>query len=137
MVSVCIDVRCTVLPHFKSGNHFAVNVLSEHQRDYSIRFSECADARFEGVSCEFGFSGAPLIHGCLAWFECRVEKMMEAGDHIIVLGAVERVHSFEGRPLRTITASIRDYRVDRTLEKSAHVFRNEVNIALTSEPLDL
>jgi flavin reductase (DIM6/NTAB) family NADH-FMN oxidoreductase RutF len=99
MVSVCIDIRCTVLPYFKSGNHFAVNVLSEHQRDYSIRFSECSDARFEGVSCEFGPSGAPLIHGCLAWFECRVERMMEAGDHIIVLGAVERVQAFEGRPL--------------------------------------
>ncbi len=99
LILVCIDARCTVLPHFRVGGCFAVNVLSEHQRDYSVRFSECMDARFEGVRWEPGATGAPLIHGCLAWLEARVERMIEAGDHIIVLGAVERAEAFEGRPL--------------------------------------
>ncbi len=99
LILVCIDARCTVLPHFRVGGHFGVNVLSEHQRAHSVRFSECMDARFEGVDWTSGVTGAPLIHGCLAWFECRVERMIEAGDHAIVLGAVGRAEAFEGRPL--------------------------------------
>jgi flavin reductase (DIM6/NTAB) family NADH-FMN oxidoreductase RutF len=99
LVLVCIDARCTVLPHFHLGSHFAVNVLSEHQRDHSVRFSECMDARFDGIQWKSGATGAPLICDCLAWFECKVERLIEAGDHIIVLGAVERAEAFEGRPL--------------------------------------
>ena len=99
MVSVCIDLACRSLPHLRAGSHFGISVLSEHQQDLSARFSDCDDARFDGIEWTRGISGVPLIEGALAWFECRLERAIDAGDHVILLGHVERTATFEGRPL--------------------------------------
>ena len=99
MVSVCIDLACRSLPHLRAGSHFGISVLAEHQQDLSARFSDCEDARFDGIEWTRGISGVPLIEGALAWFECRLERAIEAGDHVILLGEVERTATFEGRPL--------------------------------------
>jgi flavin reductase (DIM6/NTAB) family NADH-FMN oxidoreductase RutF len=32
----------------------------------------------------------PLIPDCLAWFECRTAQRVVAGDHVILIGHVER-----------------------------------------------
>ena len=34
-------------------------------------------------------TGAPVVHGCLAWIDCDVDAIHEGGDHWIVLGAVK------------------------------------------------
>ena len=33
-------------------------------------------------------AGAPLIAGCVAWFECRHHARHRAGDHVLFIGAV-------------------------------------------------
>jgi flavin reductase (DIM6/NTAB) family NADH-FMN oxidoreductase RutF len=96
---VCIDLRCRALPHLRTGSHFGISVLSEQQKDISVRFAACDDARFDGIAWTTGFSGVPLIEGALAWFECRLDRVIEAGDHVILLGEVEQAATFEGRPL--------------------------------------
>jgi flavin reductase (DIM6/NTAB) family NADH-FMN oxidoreductase RutF len=99
LVSVCIDLGCRSLPHLRTGSHFGISVLTENQQDLSERFSDCEDARFDGIAWSRGISGVPLIEGALAWFECRLDRAIDAGDHVILLGAVERTATFEGQPL--------------------------------------
>ena len=41
----------------------------------------------------------PLLVGALAVFDCRVQQVLEEGDHQIILGEVERFEFREGDPL--------------------------------------
>ena len=42
---------------------------------------------------------APLIDGCLARFECTQVQAVDAGDHTIILGSVERFATRPGKGL--------------------------------------
>jgi flavin reductase (DIM6/NTAB) family NADH-FMN oxidoreductase RutF len=84
---------------FLAASHFSINVLGEEQRALSERFAARVEDRFASIDWTPGTTGAPLLGGCLAGFECRNTKHIEAGDHILFLGAVERYHCRTGAPL--------------------------------------
>ncbi len=107
LVLISIDLGCPFLSHFRLSTHFAVNVLSESQRDLSVTFAEKPEGRFDEVDWTAGVCGAPLIGGCLARLECRAASILEIGDHAVFLGEVERVDCREGQPLLYFN---RDYR---------------------------
>jgi flavin reductase (DIM6/NTAB) family NADH-FMN oxidoreductase RutF len=46
-----------------------------------------------------GIGGVPLIEDPLALFECRNVAQHEAGDHTILIGAVENYAYIDGNPL--------------------------------------
>jgi len=50
-------------------------------------------------------SGAAWVRGAAAWFECRTERIVPAGDHDVVLGAV--LTSREGDPAAGSLAHLR------------------------------
>jgi flavin reductase (DIM6/NTAB) family NADH-FMN oxidoreductase RutF len=99
LISICIDQSCNTLTHFLANPFFAINVLSDRQRDISVNFATRIDGRFDELPWFSGLAGSPLLHDCLARFECRVERTLEAGDHIIFIGAILRVQAFPGEPL--------------------------------------
>ena len=43
--------------------------------------------------------GTPILHGALAYLECRLHSAQEAGDHTIFIAEVEDVVVREGEPL--------------------------------------
>ena len=63
-------------------------MLAHDQADLARRFSRPHADRFEGVDYTLGRAGAPLIAGCVAWFECRHHARHRAGDHVLFIGAV-------------------------------------------------
>ena len=87
------------LPAFQAANYFAINVLCANQHYLSRQFATPADDKFAGVEIHEGPGGVPLIGGALAYFVCRSVRHVEAGDHVIVIGEVERFELFEGEPL--------------------------------------
>ncbi len=78
------------LEAFRSARYYAVNVLSATQIDISYRFASRVENRFSGLSQRSGLGGVPLIDGCCAWFECKAEAHYPGGDHVILVGRVER-----------------------------------------------
>lgn len=74
---------------FQSASHYAINVLSADQRLLAERFARKGIDRFEGVAWQPGLSGAPVIDGALAVFECAHRSQHDEGDHIIFVGRVE------------------------------------------------
>ncbi len=50
-------------------------------------------------------TGAPLIEGSLAWVDCRVELVHDAGDHELIIGRVLELGIGEGSPLLFFGAS--------------------------------
>ena len=59
------------LAAFRSAKRYAINVLAHDQVELARRFSRPHVDRFSGVAYRLGAADAPLIDGCIAWFECR------------------------------------------------------------------
>lgn len=85
-------------PDFETSDHFSINVLSSDQKPVSDRFARPGD-KFSEVDWREGSTGAPVLDGCIATFECRTAHRYEGGDHIIVIGEVVRFERREGQPL--------------------------------------
>jgi 3-hydroxy-9,10-secoandrosta-1,3,5(10)-triene-9,17-dione monooxygenase reductase component len=87
------------LPAFRAASHFAINVLAESQVGLSRRFASAVADRFaEGIWAD-GIGGAPVLAGCAAAFECALYHQQEAGDHVLFIGRVERLHDAALPPL--------------------------------------
>lgn len=80
---------------FVTGKGFAVNILSEGQKDISSTFARRVEDRFASVYWRRGPEGSPLIAGVSAWFDCVLHQVVEAGDHAILIG---RITAFEATP---------------------------------------
>ncbi|MCT4655329.1 MAG: flavin reductase family protein [Cohaesibacter sp.] len=79
---------------FSTSDHFAVNILSQQQKDMSVRFASPVKDRFADVDWSKGSTGAPVFPDLVACLECKVEKMVDGGDHVIFIGrVVEATHS--------------------------------------------
>lgn len=83
---------------FENARHFAVNVLAADQSDLASHFARSGGEKFAGVSWQPGLGEAPMLPGVAAVFECTRHSMIDAGDHFIVLGRVERFARYD-RPL--------------------------------------
>ena len=73
-----------------TGTHYAVNILAADQKHLAERFAGKHAERWVGVPFTDGPSGAPLLTGAVASFECFNRSRYEEGDHVIFVGEVER-----------------------------------------------
>lgn len=62
-----------------------VNVLAESQQALCLKLAAKTADRFEGVGHRPAASGAPILDGVVAWFDCRIAEARPAGDHDLVL----------------------------------------------------
>ena len=91
--------RSASLPAFEAAERYAVNVLSAGQVELAKRFSRPHEDRFAHLDYRLGWADAPLVHGCVAWFECRHHARMVAGDHMLFVGEVVTCERAPGRGL--------------------------------------
>jgi flavin reductase (DIM6/NTAB) family NADH-FMN oxidoreductase RutF len=104
LVLVCVDHRARTHTHLHARKRFGVNVLAENQRAVSEYYADPspthqnaeqeAGARFDRTE-----HGTPVLHGALAYLECRLHTAQDAGDHTIFIAEVEDVVVREGDPL--------------------------------------
>ena len=52
------------------------------------RLRQQGDDKFATIGWRPGRTGAPVINDVIAWIECTIERVDDAGDHWIVLGRV-------------------------------------------------
>ena len=89
MVLVCVANTSRNYDSLVKARGFAVNVLAENQIDVSNTFARPVEDRFAAVSWHKGPNGAPILADVTAWFDCRMHKTVDAGDHTILIGQVE------------------------------------------------
>lgn len=79
------------MPVFTEGSHYAINILAAGQKELALRFAAGPAAdRFAGVAFRDGTaSGAPILEGAAAVFECFNRSRYDEGDHVIFVGEVE------------------------------------------------
>jgi flavin reductase (DIM6/NTAB) family NADH-FMN oxidoreductase RutF len=99
LVLVCVDHKASVMIHLRRAEHVGINILSEEQGELSTRFARRGENRFADIEWMAGHHGVPLIPGVLASFECGIDRLVDAGDHAIVIAEVLRAEHRDGRPL--------------------------------------
>jgi len=79
-------------PVMRTAGHFTVNLLASDQEALSNQFAAKGVDKFAGVAWEPAPStGAPRLEGALAWIDCTIHAVHEAGDHYVVLGRVQEL----------------------------------------------
>jgi flavin reductase (DIM6/NTAB) family NADH-FMN oxidoreductase RutF len=76
----------TSWPRIQRAGSFAVNILADDQEPLCRRFATSGADKFASIDWSIGAAGAPLLAGCLAHIECRLQSVTVAGDHDIVIG---------------------------------------------------
>ena len=96
LLLVCFDRSARTLPIVSETRRFGVNVLSDGQRDLAGLFaSKVPEAeKFAGVAHRL-HDGVPVLEDTLAWVGCELTELVDAGDHVIALGAVRQAEAPE------------------------------------------
>jgi flavin reductase (DIM6/NTAB) family NADH-FMN oxidoreductase RutF len=101
LVLICAALSSETCGMIQRSGWFAVNVLSEQQRDLSQRFADphLEGRRFEGLAVRSGQSGLPLLPDVAASLECKVTGDHLEGDHRVFIGQVVHAERSSLTPL--------------------------------------
>jgi flavin reductase (DIM6/NTAB) family NADH-FMN oxidoreductase RutF len=104
LVLICVDHSTRTHAHLHAKKRFGINVLCADQRgisEYYARPERSHESAEEEAGAKFDRTqhGTPMLHGSLAYLECRLHSAEVAGDHTIFIAEVEDVVVREGEPL--------------------------------------
>lgn len=102
LVLFCLHSHSLALPVFRQAGGYGISILAKTQEEVSRRFAQRGQMpeRWEGLALHTApQSGAPLLVDALAWLDCRLEAVHEAGDHHILIGRVQALGRQEAQPL--------------------------------------
>ncbi|WP_020499062.1 flavin reductase family protein [Sciscionella marina] len=88
LVLFCPQKTSRSWPRIVETGRFGANILSGAQQQLCDTFAVSGGDKFRGVRWHPSRTGTPVLEGHLAYVECRLETVHDAGDHEIVLGRV-------------------------------------------------
>lgn len=89
LLLVCLAKTSRNYATLTAAKGFGVNILSEDQKDVSNTFARPVEDRFAAVDWRIGPHGSPVFADVAAWFDCATHDVVDAGDHVILIGRVE------------------------------------------------
>ena len=103
LVLVCINRRSPAIAAIEANNAFCVNLLRDDQADVANCFAgrpgDIAPYDFTCAAWQNAATGAPVLTGAIANFDCTVETTYDAGTHRIFIGRVQQALSRDAAPL--------------------------------------
>jgi 3-hydroxy-9,10-secoandrosta-1,3,5(10)-triene-9,17-dione monooxygenase reductase component len=78
----------TTWPRMVPGARFCVSVLADDQLPVCTAFFRKDVDPWEVVTWSVGETGCPIIDGALAYVDCTLHEVVDAGDHWMVFGRV-------------------------------------------------
>ena len=99
LLLVCFDRGARTLPVVQGSGRFGVNVLAQGQEPLAALFASKTPEteKCAGVA-HHDHDGVPVLEGALAWLGCDLTELVDAGDHVIGIGAVHLAEAGEGEP---------------------------------------
>lgn len=88
---VCMNRNSSVNGAFRTNGVLCVNVLAPGQEDLSALFGGKTDmeTRFAAGGWSTLGTGAPVLDGALASFDCRIVQVAEVGTHSVLFCEIE------------------------------------------------
>jgi len=97
MWSLASKAKCRA--SFESATGFTVNVLAHDQQTVAHQFSRAVEDRFSEIEHRRLAEGGIALGGVSSWFDCRTDRVIEAGDHLLFIGHVIEFELSESDPL--------------------------------------
>lgn len=119
LVLICIGKHAASLPVFENAEGFAITILAEQQRDVAGLFASQRADKFDIADWTPGKADMPIVDGGLAWMECSRHQVVEAGDHIILIGRVTDFGYRDGPVLGYLRGSFFSLGLEDTLANAA------------------
>jgi flavin reductase (DIM6/NTAB) family NADH-FMN oxidoreductase RutF len=91
MVGFLPDRGSSSFPKIQEVGAFCANVLAADQLEVCKAFAARGADKYASVSWRPGPTGSPILDGALAYLDCDLERVDEAGDHWFVLGRVREL----------------------------------------------
>ncbi|WUV84542.1 flavin reductase family protein [Streptomyces sp. NBC_01476] len=86
LLSFGISVTSSCWPTVAQADFVGVHILGEHQEALAAVFARSGADRFgPPTAWSVGPHGVPLLDAVSAWLVCRVEALVPAGDHRLVI----------------------------------------------------
>lgn len=95
LLLVCVDRRARMAPLIIEAQRFAVNILRADQEALSRHFAGRPDAALEPRFNDL--AGTPVLEDSMAALVCAIERVLDGGDHLIVIGRVEALRRADER----------------------------------------
>jgi flavin reductase (DIM6/NTAB) family NADH-FMN oxidoreductase RutF len=117
LVACALERSSTTLRNLRETGTFTVNILSADDRALAVKFCQPREAakiqgrseeaseviydKLTGIAYEEGaLTDCPVLEQALGYIECEVDQLVEAGDHVLVIGRVLGGEVFrDGEPL--------------------------------------
>jgi flavin reductase (DIM6/NTAB) family NADH-FMN oxidoreductase RutF len=101
LILFCPGKTSSTWPRIERSGSFCVNILGEAQEAICRTFAASGTDKFAGVVfTPSDTTGSPVLDDVLAWVDCTLETVHDAGDHLIVVGRVVDLSvEQEGKPL--------------------------------------
>ena len=101
MVLWSLSRKASAAAVFRDAEYFAINVLAAGDEELAGHFARSSADKFAPWAERFaaGLGGVPVLQGAAATFECHSRHRYYGGDHIIVIGVVERYAYRDAGPL--------------------------------------
>ena len=90
LVLFCPAKTSRAWPLIQRSGTFCVNLLSAEQVEHSNTMATKGIDKFAAIAWSPSpATGSPLLKGGLGHIDCRIQAVHEAGDHYVVIGAVQ------------------------------------------------
>lgn len=99
LVSVCLGKNSASLAEFETAETYSISILEASQKETSNAFAARDPAVKIAATASLAQHDAPYVAGSLASFICQRHAVVDAGDHVILLGRVVKFRVNEGQPL--------------------------------------
>jgi flavin reductase (DIM6/NTAB) family NADH-FMN oxidoreductase RutF len=112
-VLICINRAARSYLYIATSRIFCVNVLAGEQRHLAERFSgKISERQFEEIGYAVDQTGAPVLLGGIAHFDCTVSEEHQAGSHSIFIGRVVSCSARPGSPLGYFNSGYHDFGIE-------------------------
>ena len=113
LVAWYLNDRSPSLPAFRESGFFAVHILAAGQQEVATHFAKPSEDKFAPFSerVQTGLGDVPVLGDVLACFECRTSGIEHYGDHVMILGQVERFYYGSESPLLFHAGRFLEHRV--------------------------
>ena len=102
LLVVSLDKTSRTLRALLATRAFTVNFLASGRGDLATRFASKGDDKFMGVAWRASSvaKGSPILaDDSVAYAECLVDRTIDAGDHVLIIGSVDDGAVLSGTPL--------------------------------------
>jgi flavin reductase (DIM6/NTAB) family NADH-FMN oxidoreductase RutF len=107
---ICINREARSYLFISSSRIFCVNVLAGDQRQLAEHFSgKVRERQFAEIGYAVDATGAPVLSGTIAHFDCELAHEFQFGSHSILIGHVLSCSARPGSPLGYFNGGFHDF----------------------------